>query len=101
MNHIKHVYDQRLRSDPLGGHLGWVKRLKFIFFQNMVMLNVKLKGIRYAVTWKQTFCQQSLPLPDLQQNTLADGPKGHLIYKYIFRLGLIWIKTVCLSVAIT
>ena len=36
-----------------------------------------------------------------QQNTLADGPKGHLNYEYIFHLGLIRIKTVCLSVGIT
>ena len=44
MNHIKHVYDQRLRSDPLGGHLGWVKRLKFNFFSEHGHVECQIKG---------------------------------------------------------
>ena len=37
----------------------WVKSSKFNFFQNMVLLHIKLKGITNAVTWKQLFCPQS------------------------------------------
>ena len=43
----------------------------------------------------------SLVFKVYQQNTLADGPKGHLNCEYIFHFGLIQIRTVCLSVGIT
>ena len=33
------------------GPRGRVKRLKYDFFQSMVMLHIKLKGITHAVAW--------------------------------------------------
>ena len=63
MKYIKHDFDPRPESDPLGGHRGWGLMVKIHFFQNMVMLHIKLKRIRYEATWKQTFCLQSLPSP--------------------------------------
>ena len=42
---------------PLGGLREWGQKVKIQFFQNMVMMHIKLKGIWYAATWKQTFFQ--------------------------------------------
>ena len=57
MKHFKHIFDQRPGSDPLGG----LREIKIQLYQNKVMLHIKLKEIRHAATWKQTFCTQFLP----------------------------------------
>ena len=40
-------------NDPRG------QKVRFNFFQNMVMLHIKLKGITNAATWYQIFCPQT------------------------------------------
>ena len=42
---------------------GWGQKVKFYFFQNMVMLHIKLNGITNAEIWKQIFCPQTPPPP--------------------------------------
>ena len=78
LKHLKHVFDQRPESDPLGGLRGLGQKVKNHLFQNMVMLHIKLKGIRYAATWKQTFCKQSLPPPP------RPWGQGHKVKIYFF-----------------
>ena len=46
MKHIKHVLDQRPGSHLLGGLRGCGQKVKNQLFQNMVVLKIKLKGIR-------------------------------------------------------
>ena len=45
------ILDQRPRSDSLGGLRGSGQKLKIQLLQNMVMLQIKLKGIKNAATW--------------------------------------------------
>ena len=37
---------------------GMGSKVQNLFFQNIVMLNIKLKGIKYAATSNQIFCPQ-------------------------------------------
>ena len=45
------VLDPRPGSDPQDEIKGWGQKVKIQFFQNMVMLHIKLKGIMNAATW--------------------------------------------------
>ena len=45
------IFYRRSGWDPLGGLGVWGQKAKFQLFQNIVMLHIKLKGIRYAATW--------------------------------------------------
>ena len=49
--HVAYQIDPRPVPDPLGGLKGWDQKVKIQFFQNMVMLHIKLKGITDAATW--------------------------------------------------
>ena len=49
--HVVYQIDPRPVPDPLGGLKGWDQMVKIQFFQNMVMLHIKLKGITDAATW--------------------------------------------------
>ena len=54
-----------LPTDPPYPHpRDGVSRSKFNFFQNMVMLHIKLKKITNAATWKQILSLQT-PIPQL------------------------------------
>ena len=48
--HVAYQIDPRPVPDPLGGLKGWDQKVKIQFFQNMVMLHIKLKGITDAAT---------------------------------------------------
>ena len=54
--------------DPWGG----VKRSKYIYYHDMVMLHIKLKGMTHAATWQQIFYPQYPPPP----TTLVMGSIG-------------------------
>ena len=45
------IFYRRSGWDPLGGLGVWGQKAKLQLFQNIVMLHIKLKGIRYAATW--------------------------------------------------
>ena len=47
INKLANILSSAPQPDPLGG----VKRSKFNFFQNMVMLHIILNGIMDAATW--------------------------------------------------
>ena len=49
--HLNVIFYRRPVPDALGGLRVGVKTLKFIVFQNMVMLHIKLKGIWNSATW--------------------------------------------------
>ena len=49
--HVANQIDPRPVLDPLGGLKGWDQKVKVQFFQIMIMLHIKLKGITDAATW--------------------------------------------------
>ena len=49
--HVAYQIDPRPVPNPLGGLKEWDQKVKIQFFQNMVMLHIKLKGITDAATW--------------------------------------------------
>ena len=69
---------------PTGCTKGVKQRPKLIFFWNMVMLHIKLKGITYTSTWVQLFCPKT-PSTDpgvgskSQNSTFSEH--GHGAYK--------------------
>ena len=48
-------------SDPLPHQTLWVKKSKFNFFQNMVMLHNKLKGMEHRAPCKHIFSPYTHP----------------------------------------
>ena len=61
--HVAYQIDPRPVPDPLGGIKGWDQKVKIQFFQNMVMLHIKLKGITDAATWLQYFAREPHDTP--------------------------------------
>ena len=77
------ILDERPWSDPLGGLKGWGQKLKIQLLQNMVMLHIKLKGIKNAATWKQIFLPTEPPPPGVgsigQNSTFSE--QCHVAYQ--------------------
>ena len=48
---VANQIEPRPVPDLLGGLKGWDQKVKIQFFQNMIMLHIKLKGITDAETW--------------------------------------------------
>ena len=51
MKYTKCDFLSKVWDGPLGGLGVWGQKAKLQLFQNIVMLHIKLKGIRYAATW--------------------------------------------------
>ena len=73
---------------------GGVKRSKFNF-QNMVMMHIKLKGIWYAATLKQTLSPQSPPSPH------PDPGGGSLVQFFFQNMVMLYIKLNGTTIAAT
>ena len=59
----------------------WGKKVKIQLFQNIVMLHIKLKGIKTAATWQQIFCSQTTTDHGggVKNSTLSEH--GHVAYQ--------------------
>ena len=56
MKHIKSAFRSKALSHPVGGLRGRGQKPNFYFFQNTVMLHIKLKRTMNAATLQQIFC---------------------------------------------